>query len=205
MSQNQDRQSQNQDVPLDSKAGHGGPRNGAGRKAKGEAPMTVAERKRRSRAAVLSVMLAATPASAEVIMGHVRVIDGDTLDIEGRRVRLAGIDAPERSQSCDRAGEPWSCGHDATAALAEHIGQAQVTCTSDRDDRYGRALASCTMGREDIGQWLVISGLAVAYRKYSMAYVHDEDEAKAARRGIWAGAFQTPEQYRRGREAQWHR
>jgi endonuclease YncB( thermonuclease family) len=150
-----------------------------------------------ARATILTVLLA-SPAMAEDIIGRASVIDGDTIEIHGRRIRLQGIDAPETRQSCTKTnGEPWRCGVQASIALSDYLGASAITCSTLSNDRYGRALATCTKAGDDIGQWLVASGHAVAYRRYSAAYVKDESIARDAGIGIWAGTFETPEEYRR--------
>jgi endonuclease YncB( thermonuclease family) len=137
------------------------------------------------------------------LSGRASVVDGDTLEIHGARVRLVGIDAPESDQSClDATGQSWRCGQRAALVLADRIGAATVTCEGDERDRYGRLLAVCRARAEDLGAWLVGEGLALAYRRYSMAYVGQEDAARAAGRGIWAGTFVPPWDWRAQDRAQ---
>jgi len=145
----------------------------------------------------LVLLLSVPPAQAQQILsGTARVIDGDTLDLQGTRIRLLGIDAPESGQACrDAQGAPYPCGERARAALAEMIAGRPVSCTIEREDRYRRGLAVCTAAGIDLNAEMVRRGAAVAYidRRY-LAY---EQEARAARRGIWAGAFERPEDWRR--------
>lgn len=136
-------------------------------------------------------------AAGGALAGAVRVIDGDTLAMGERRIRLEGIDAPERSQFCERDGRPWPCGDAARAALARRVEGRTVRCDVRGRDRYGRDLARCSVGGEDLGGWLVDQGLAQAYRRYSTDYVAQEDAARARRAGAWAGSFQAPEAWRR--------
>ncbi len=140
----------------------------------------------------------ATPALADVA-GVASVIDGDTLEIHGQRIRLHGIDAPESRQLCRLDGKPWQCGKDATNALAEKIARRPVTCEDLGRDRYKRIIGRCTVAGEDLGEWMVSEGLALAYRRYSRDYVDEEAEAQAARRGLWAGEFVKPWEWRRGK------
>jgi endonuclease YncB( thermonuclease family) len=134
--------------------------------------------------------------SAETVAGVATVIDGDTIDIHDVRIRIEGIDAPESSQTCTRGDETYRCGREATFALDGLIAHHIVTCTQTTTDRYGRMVATCDVEGADIGRWMVQHGHALAYRKYSMMYVPDEDQARAAKLGLWAGAFQNPAEYR---------
>ena len=132
-------------------------------------------------------------AQAETLVGQATVIDGDTVEIHGNRIRMAGIDAPESRQVCTGAdGEEYRCGKVAAFALADRIGRAVVTCEGGERDRYKRLLAVCSAGGADLNAWLVEEGLAVAYRRYSKVYVAQEDAARLAKRGLWAGDFQMP-------------
>jgi endonuclease YncB( thermonuclease family) len=138
-------------------------------------------------------------ADAELV-GVASVIDGDTIEIHGRRVRLHGIDAPESGQTClDGKGRQWRCGQRAALALQELIGRRTLTCHERDVDRYGRVVAQCFVGETDINQWLVAQGLALAYRRYSRNYVAAEDQAREARFGMWAGTFEPPWEWRRRR------
>jgi endonuclease YncB( thermonuclease family) len=137
------------------------------------------------------------------LVGRASIIDGDTLEIHGERVRVIGIDAPESEQTClDAAGQSWRCGQRAALALADRIGAATVTCEGNERDRYGRLLAVCEARGEDLGAWLVSEGLALAYRRYSAAYIGQEDAARAAGRGIWGGSFVPPWDWRAHDHAQ---
>lgn len=131
------------------------------------------------------------------VSGAVRVVDGDSLVVEGRAIRLHGIDAPEGAQSCTRDGRSWPCGEEATKALRDRIGSDPVTCHEQDIDRYGRIVAICWQDDTDLNRWMVEGGWAVAYRQYSTAYVDAEATARAARRGIWAGSFEMPWDWRR--------
>ena len=129
-----------------------------------------------------------------------RIIDADTLEVAGQRVRLQGIDAPESAQSCRRAtGQRYRCGASATQALRARIGTGAVVCKIEGRDRYNRALGICyTADGTDLNGWLVRQGYALAYRRYSTTYVPQEAHARAARAGIWAGEFVPPWRWRRG-------
>lgn len=138
-------------------------------------------------------------AIGSVIMGRATVIDGDTLDIRGERIRLSGVDAPESGQNCaDADGKLWRCGSAAANALDRFISSAPVSCTVVDTDRYDRAVSTCTVGSKDIQDWLARNGYALAYRQYSKAYVAAESSAKAEKAGIWAGEFVNPADWRKG-------
>ncbi len=108
------------------------------------------------RALTIALCLLATPALADVA-GVASVIDSDTIEVHGQRIRLHGIDAPERRQLCRRDGKPWQCGKDAANALADKIARRPVTCEDLGRDRYKRIIARCTAAGEDIGRWMVWS------------------------------------------------
>lgn len=138
------------------------------------------------------------PALAETITGRASVIDGDTIEIHGRRIRLEGIDAPESRQQCmDKSGKAWPCGKASAFALADKIGTAIVRCKSHGKDRYKRDLAVCSLSDLDLNGWMVRMGWSVAYRKYSTAYVSDEDIARSRKANIWSGAFAMPWEWRK--------
>ncbi|MBB1493121.1 MULTISPECIES: thermonuclease family protein [unclassified Paracoccus (in: a-proteobacteria)] len=123
------------------------------------------------------------------------VIDGDTLELAGERIRLFGIDAPERGQSCG----PVACGTAATDALADILSAGPVRCTRVNTDRYGRTVARCRAGRHDVNREMVRRGMAWAYRQYGDDYVRDEKAARTARIGIWKYKSQPAWNYRAGR------
>lgn len=138
-------------------------------------------------------------ALADPIAGQATVIDGDTIEIHGERIRLNGIDAPESGQTCRKAdGSPYRCGQVAAFALADWIGRSLVICHPQGEDRYGRTIAACSVRDEDMGRWLVEQGHALAYRRYSQEYVPAEAEAAGRKLGVWQGAFVPPWDWRRG-------
>ncbi|MGE0666609.1 MAG: thermonuclease family protein [Sphingomonadales bacterium] len=141
------------------------------------------------------------PAGAAGLSGIASIIDGDTLEINGERVRLFGIDAPESRQHCISAGKQVRCGQAAARALDAFIGNRPISCVAKDRDGYGRMVAVCRVAEADLNEWLVRRGHAVAYTRYSKAYVAAEAEARRARRGIWAGVFETPEDWRRARRS----
>lgn len=137
--------------------------------------------------------------SREQHTGSVRVIDGDTVDLSGMRVRLYGIDAPEAAQTCQRNGREWACGTDAMRALEAEIGRLNVSCYKHGIDRYDRVVGICHTGSRDLNAWMVRSGWAVAYRQYG-GEVYDGEEvvARVAQRGLWSSDFVMPWDWRRG-------
>jgi endonuclease YncB( thermonuclease family) len=138
------------------------------------------------------------PAVADII-GPAKVIDGDTIKIRGARIRLHGIDAPESAQVCRANDKAYRCGTSATQALARRIGNRSVSCDERDRDRYGRIVAVCRAGDEDLNGWLVSEGLALAYRRYSTDYVDQEQTAREAKRGLWRGEFVKPWRWRKGK------
>jgi endonuclease YncB( thermonuclease family) len=147
----------------------------------------------------VALLLTTAPAMAADITGVPRILDGDTIEIDGTKIRLLGIDAPETHplQFClDPAGERWDCGVTARDELVEHVGASPWTCHPSHLDRYKRTLAACEVNGEDIQQWLVRSGWAMSFVRYSHAYDADEKAARDAGSGIWAGAFIAPWDWR---------
>lgn len=144
----------------------------------------------------LAALLLASPAAAAD-----RVIDGDSLVIDGTKIRLQGIDAPEKRQAC---GSPaWPCGKRATERLLELIRQGGgVTCRGAKRDRYKRLLATCTtQAGQDVARVLVAEGLALNYDRYGSKYKDVERQAKAARRGMWGGRFVEPWVWRKAKRS----
>lgn len=132
--------------------------------------------------------------------GRASVVDGDTIEIRGERIRLWGVDAPEASQTCERGGAAYRCGSSAANALDRWLSGRLVTCIEQDRDRYDRIVARCSVSGEDVGSWLVSQGHALRYTRYSgMAYAKEEASAQAADRGLWAGDFQAPWDWRRER------
>ncbi len=144
-------------------------------------------------AAVL--LLAIEPAGADVIGKRPRVIDGNTLELAGVRLRLYGIDAPETDQTCRAETRTWNCGIEARWATINRIGQNWVACRARGRDPGGALAAVCYLGGiggPELNSWLVAQGWALAYRPESRDYVGDEAAARQAGRGIWRGEFVAP-------------
>ena len=109
------------------------------------------------------------------LAGPVTVTDGDT--VAGQPIRLFGIDTPESKQICLAGGKRRPCGWSSTQALAKRIAGWPVVCLERDHDRYGRIVAVCCAGGERHNAWMVSQGLAVAYKRYSTAYVGQERAA----------------------------
>jgi hypothetical protein len=144
--------------------------------------------------AILLLLASLAPAIAADLVGRASIIDGDTIEIHGRRVRLFGIDAPESRQLCEVDGKPYRCGQQAALALADEIGQRTVWCEQREVDRYGRMVAVCSAGGEDLGRWMVRQGWALAYRRYSRGGSSSREPRDLARHipgsmGLAAGAL----------------
>lgn len=143
----------------------------------------------------LAALWRAIPEAPEgEIVGRASVPDGDSLIIGRKRIRLIGIDAPERDQNCGEGAATWPCGRQAGAHLGRLIGAAPVACAYFERDRYGRYLAACTVAGRDLGDAMVRDGFAVDLDgRYSGA----QGEARSARRGLWRGPFVRPAVWRR--------
>lgn len=135
--------------------------------------------------------------STQNLAGTASVIDGDTIEIRGKRIRLHGIDTPESFQLCYVDGRPWQCGQAAASRLSHKIWQKSVRCEKRDEDRYGWLIAVCYADDVNINAWLVSEGLAVAYREYSTDYVGLEKRAKTARKGVWGSQFEMPWDWRK--------
>lgn len=141
----------------------------------------------------MPVLAGATPP----LTGPARVIDGDTLALGAVTVRVHGIDAPERRQTCGGAGRGWPCGDWAREVLEGLIDGRSVTCIAVDTDRHGRMVGRCSAGQDDLAAGMVLAGAALAYRRYSMDHVAAEDTARRAGRGLWqADGVQRPEDWR---------
>jgi endonuclease YncB( thermonuclease family) len=144
---------------------------------------------------ILAAPFAVTgPAVAETIVGQASVIDGDTLEIHGQRIRILDIDTPEAAQLCqDKIGADYRCGQKAALALYGWIGDQTVICETTKLDLYRRLLARCSVQGQDVATWLAENGLGVPYRDCRCEVVRDAaSRAKAAKVGLWAGKFDLP-------------
>ncbi|MCX8043531.1 MAG: thermonuclease family protein [Desulfobacterota bacterium] len=130
----------------------------------------------------------------------VKVIDGDTIEIDGERIRLYGIDAPERGQPCTKNDAHCDCGELSKSYLEFLIAGTTVTCRKKGKDAWNRWVGQCTADGEDLGQMMVRHGWAIAYRQYAEAYVHDEVFARKNKLGIWSKEFSMPSEWRKTRK-----
>ena len=127
------------------------------------------------------------------IVGQARASDGDSFRLGEQRVRLLGLDAPELSQTCEKPdGQSWPCGRAARDRMAQLLRQGTVDCQPEDTDQYQRLLAYCTVGGADLGAIMVKEGLAIS----ADSYWPEEQAARQARLGIWAGGFERPRNWR---------
>ena len=143
------------------------------------------------------------------ISGIPKVIDGDTVHIDNKKIRLEGIDAPEIRQQCKKPflkisalivlsfNKNYSCGLTAKIELANKINNSKIKCITSSKDRYKRFLATCFKDKINLNKWMVRNGYAVAYKKYSKDYLRDEEYAKENKLGVWEGSFIMPEKWRK--------
>ena len=127
----------------------------------------------------------------------VKITDGDTIKINGEKIRFSGIDTPELNQTCAKEGVKNSCGLTAKQILIDKIIDNKVKCIKEGKDRYKRILAECFVNNESLSRYLVRSGYAFAYRKYSKKFIIDEDYARANKLGMWSMEFEYPWDFRR--------
>ena len=143
------------------------------------------------------------------ITGHAEVTDGDTIKINTFKIRLNGIDAPEKKQKCKRPYleifififyEDYSCGQKSTEALIKKINNQKITCKISDVDYFKRLIGECYKRKINLNAWLVSNGHAVAFRKYSKKYISQEMLAKQEKKGIWQGKFEMPWDYRKSKK-----
>ena len=129
---------------------------------------------------------------------NLKIIDGDTIILNSEKIRFSGIDTPELKQTCLKDNQKVSCGITAKKLLIEKVGNATPECISEGKDTYKRTLAECFVNGKSLSKFLVRSGYAFAYRKYSKKFIKDEEFAKANKLGMWAMTFQYPWDFRKG-------
>ena len=140
------------------------------------------------------------------ISGNAQIIDGDTIKINSKKIRLHGIDAPEFKQKCKKPyltiifftfTKDYPCGKISTQKLQNKINNKVITCKILDVDRYKRFIGECYKRNLNLNSWLVSNGYAVAYRKYSKKYISNEINAKNEKKGLWQGKFEMPWDFRR--------
>lgn len=136
---------------------------------------------------------ASAPVPPDGVKGRPQIVDGDSFHLDGEEIRLVGIDAPEGRQTCTRNGVAWACGEESRRRLQRLIGGKTVHCAAEKRDQHGRLLAECTAEDRELNREMVASGFAVSYGNYRQ----EEAAAKAAKRGLWSGEFQSPRDWRR--------
>ena len=127
----------------------------------------------------------------------IKITDGDTIKINGEKIRFSGIDTPELKQTCIKEGVNNSCGLKAKQILIDKISDNNIVCTKKGKDQYKRTLAECFVNDESLSSYLVRSGYAFAYRKYSKKFIADEDYARINKLGMWSMKFEYPWDFRR--------
>jgi endonuclease YncB( thermonuclease family) len=128
---------------------------------------------------------------------ELRVVDGDTIHLDGIKIRFSGIDTPELKQNCLKNSIEIKCGIEARDILINKIGKHKVSCISEGIDQFKRTLAECFVNNISLSSFLVRSGYAFAYRKYSKKFISDEEFAKFNKLGMWNMEFEFPWNYRR--------
>ena len=157
---------------------------------------------------IITFFLAQTLNGTE-IYGVPKIIDGDTVHINAKKIRLEGIDSPEIKQQCKKPflkisaiigfefNKNYSCGEIAKKKLIDKINNSKIKCITSSKDRYKRFLATCYLDKINLNKWMVRTGNAVAYIRYSKDYVRDEIYAKENKLGVWQGSFIMPEKWRK--------
>jgi endonuclease YncB( thermonuclease family) len=152
-----------------------------------------------TRKLLLAIAMLLLPATAEAadVTGIPKIREGDQITIGTSRIRLSGIDSPSVDQLClNNTGERWTCGVAARDELIKHADNKPWTCHVQRTDRRGRLVARCEVDGEDIQKWMVKSGWALSYVRFSHDYDADEKAAREAKAGMWQGAFIAPWDWR---------
>ena len=131
---------------------------------------------------------------------ELKVVDGDTIHLNGEKIRFSGIDTPELKQTCINQGIIDPCGLTAKEILIDKIANYKVECISEGKDQYKRTLAECFVNNESLSSYLVRSGYAFAYRRYSKKFIQDEDYARINTIGMWSMKFDYPWDYRKSKK-----
>ena len=127
----------------------------------------------------------------------IKITDGDSIRINGEKIRFSGIDTPELRQTCLQQGIKTPCGITAKQILIDKIADNKIACIREGKDQYKRTLAECFVNNESLSSYLVKSGYAFAYRRYSKKFITDEDFAKTNKIGMWSMEFDYPWDWRK--------
>ena len=146
---------------------------------------------------ILIIILIIFSLNTKVQADNIKIIDGDTIIINKEKIRFSGIDTPELKQTCQKNNKIYYCGIKAKRILIRKIGKNVPKCIKEGKDIYKRTLAECFINGESLSVFLVRSGYAFAYRKYSKKFISDEEFAKANNLGMWSMKFQYPWEYRK--------
>ena len=153
--------------------------------------------KKKATLAISSALLISLITYSNTNAQNVQITDGDTIKINGEKIRFSGIDTPEMKQTCIENGLINPCGVTAKKILMDKISNNEVICISEGKDQYKRTLAECFVNDESLSSYLVRSGYAFAYRRYSKKFIADEEYAKFNKIGMWSMKFDYPWDWRR--------
>ena len=128
---------------------------------------------------------------------NLKIVDGDTIVLNGEKIRFSGIDTPELKQTCMKGEQKVFCGMFAKMLLIKKVGNETPKCISEGKDAYKRTLAECFINGESLSVFLVRSGYAFAYRKYSKKFIKEEEFAKENKLGMWSMEFEYPWDFRK--------
>ena len=131
------------------------------------------------------------------LANNLKIVDGDTIILNGEKIRFSGIDTPELKQTCLHKNEIVDCGISAKTLLIKKIGNKTPECIIEGKDMYNRTLAECFINGKSLSKFLVRSGYAFAYKKYSKKFIEDENFAKVNKNGMWEMKFQYPWDFRK--------
>ncbi len=131
---------------------------------------------------------------------EVKIIDGDTITIDGEKIRFFGIDAPEIDQECKKKGKVIKCGLLAKKVLEDIIANNKPKCIKKGKDKYERTIAECFVNDISLSKYLVLNGYAFAYKKYSKQHVYHEKRAKILKKGLWSMNFEFPWKFRKNKK-----
>ena len=145
---------------------------------------------------LLILLLSISSANAQ----ELKIVDGDTIHLNGEKIRFSGIDTPELKQTCVKDNKKFLCGIKAKEILINKIGNNKVSCVKEEKDQFKRTLAECFVNNDSLSSFLVRKGYAFAYRKYSKKFISDEEFAKTNQFGMWSMQFDYPWDYRKSKK-----